>query len=52
MDFLLKKIVERNDQIVAAGVRRADGELVVSVGDHESTWNVDSDKPAANTRPD
>lgn len=33
-----KFIAERNPDIVSLGLRRADGELLVKVGDHEQSW--------------
>ena len=40
---MLKFMLERNKDLVSAGVRRADGTLVVAAGDHANTW-----KPLAN----
>ena len=38
MQAILELIVDRNDDIVSAAVRRADGSLAVEVGDHAQTW--------------
>ena len=43
VEAMLKFMVERNTDLVSAGVRRADGTLVVGVGNHADTW-----KPLAN----
>ena len=42
MEILLKSVVQRNDEILSAGVRRTTGELVVSIGDHAKSWNRQS----------
>ena len=38
MQAILELVVERDDDIVSAAVRRADGSLAVQVGDHARTW--------------
>jgi PAS domain S-box-containing protein len=43
VEAMLKFMLERNKDLVSAGVRRADGALVVAVGSHADTW-----KPLAN----
>ncbi len=43
VEAMLKFMLERNKDLVSAGVRRADGTLVVAVGNHADTW-----KPLAN----
>jgi PAS domain S-box-containing protein len=43
VEAMLKFMVERNKDLVSAGVRRADGTLVVTVNNHADTW-----KPLAN----
>ncbi len=43
VEAMLKFMLERNKDLVSAGVRRADGALVVAVGNHADTW-----KPLAN----
>jgi len=45
VEAMLKFMLERNKDLVSAGVRRADGVLVVSAGDHANTW-----KPLADDR--
>jgi PAS domain S-box-containing protein len=36
---LLKFIVERNQDLLSAGVRKSDGELVAVIGDHTAQWS-------------
>jgi hypothetical protein len=43
VEAMLKFMLERNKDLVSAGVRRADGTLVVAVGNHADSW-----KPLAN----
>ncbi len=38
LQAILKLVVERNDDLLSAAVRRAHGEVVVTVGDHLSHW--------------
>ena len=45
VEAMLKFMLERNKDLVSAGVRRADGVLVASAGDHANTW-----KPLADDR--
>jgi len=45
VEAMLKFMLERNRDLVSAGVRRADGVLVVAAGDHANTW-----KPLADDR--
>jgi diguanylate cyclase (GGDEF)-like protein/putative nucleotidyltransferase with HDIG domain len=40
MEASLRAIVERNVQVLSAGLRRDDGHLLVEVGDHASQWPV------------
>ncbi len=37
----LRLVVDRNEDLLSAGVRRRDGEVVVTVGDHERHWHDD-----------
>jgi len=39
--FFLETQVERNDEILTAGVRRENGKLVAEVGDHTKLWKGD-----------
>ena len=45
VEAMLKFMLERNKDLASAGVRRADGTLVVAVGTHADTW-----KPLADDR--
>ena len=45
VEAMLKFMLERNKDLVSAGVRRADGVLVVAAGDHANVW-----KPLADDR--
>src|SRR5262245_25052915 len=45
VEAMLKFMIERNKDLVSAGVRRADGVLVVAAGDHGNVW-----KPLADDR--
>ncbi len=40
MEANLKFVVERNDDILSAAVRRKDGKAVVTIGEHEQEWQV------------
>jgi diguanylate cyclase (GGDEF)-like protein/putative nucleotidyltransferase with HDIG domain len=40
MEAALRAIVERNSDVLSAGLRRDDGRLLVEVGDHESQWPI------------
>ncbi len=40
MEGLLETIVNRNDEILSGAVRRKDGELVVTIGDHNALWDT------------
>ena len=37
----LRLVVDRNEDLLSAAVRRRDGEVVVTVGDHERHWHDD-----------
>ena len=44
LDAVLHKLVERNPNILSAGVRRDDGRLMVEVVEHDEGWQpVDQD---------
>jgi len=42
LEATLWVVVSRNQDILSAGVRRADGRLMVEVGDHKSQWQPDT----------
>ncbi len=39
----LKAMVERNPEVLSAGIRRPDGTLLFSVGEHANHWNLPPD---------
>jgi PAS domain S-box-containing protein len=48
MQANLQMIVDRNDDIFSAAVRRTDGETVVEIGDHHEQWQtLEEDKSSA-----
>ncbi|QDV86731.1 ATP-binding protein [Planctomycetes bacterium TBK1r] len=49
LDQLLEAVVERNDDVVSAGVRRANGDLVSVFGHHESVWPKDESSRSTDT---
>ena len=49
LEFFLQSIVERSDDVLSAGVRRASGELIVAVGDHEALWPDGSTERSTDT---
>ncbi len=46
----VKSICKRNPDIVSAGVRKADGRLLVDVGDHFESWHAREGEPLAETQ--
>ena len=50
LEYFLQSIVERNDELLSAGVRRTDGELVMSVGDHVSMWKTLSNERSTDSQ--
>jgi hypothetical protein len=36
----LRLVVERNDDLLSAALRRANGTLVATVGDHQRLWQA------------
>lgn len=49
-DSTLRMVVKRNPDMLSAGMRRADGKLVVSVGEHEGKWVVSQDEHSTDTQ--
>ncbi len=43
LEAILTLVVERNDGLLSAGIRRSDGYALVSIGDHELTWVHEAD---------
>jgi PAS domain S-box-containing protein len=39
LEAILRFVVERNPDLLSAAVRRADGEVVVTIGEHERHWH-------------
>jgi PAS domain S-box-containing protein len=46
----LRMVVKRNSDLLSAGMRRADGMLVVSVGEHEGKWVTSADTYSTDTQ--
>jgi PAS domain S-box-containing protein len=46
----LETIVERNSDILSAGIRMADGKLMVAIADHETEWHETSDDGQADAQ--
>ncbi|GGK71128.1 response regulator [Amphritea balenae] len=42
LDAVLQLVVDRNNEIISAGVRKSDQKLVVDVANHRSQWQTDS----------
>ena len=38
MEGILRAMVERDDELLSAGIRRTDGQLMVQIGDHKTAW--------------
>ncbi|MGE0607854.1 MAG: ATP-binding protein [Pirellulales bacterium] len=43
LEHLLQSIVERNEGLLSAGLRQANGKLVTEVGDHAAQWTLGAD---------
>ncbi len=48
VEFLLTGLAERNHDVISAGIRRNNGRIDASFGDHEKSWHV-ADQPSAET---
>ena len=48
MEYTLREMVTRSDEILSGAVRRADGKLVTQVGDHNA-WNPPDDNKSTTT---
>lgn len=48
LEQLLKSAVERNDDLLSAGVRRANGQLIIEVGEHAASWNEPAEGRSTN----
>ena len=40
----LTSVVERNTDVLSSALRRADGEIILSAGDHEKFWIASTDQ--------
>ncbi|MCS7468410.1 ATP-binding protein [Stieleria sp. ICT_E10.1] len=49
LDQLLEAVVERNDDVISAGVRRGNGDLVSVFGQHEAVWPKDESNRSTDT---
>ncbi len=49
VDAILSAMVQRDDELLSAAVRRASGEMLVQIGDHVSHWQAD-DLPTTATQ--
>jgi len=47
LDAVLRTIAKRNPDIVSLGVRKADGFLIIDIGNHAAQWKDSSDRAGA-----
>lgn len=40
LEATLGLVVERNDDLLSAGLRRSDGGALVSIGEHDTLWDL------------
>ncbi len=45
MRAVLTELVQRNDSIISAAIRRRNGDLAVDVGDHRARWQASAENP-------
>ncbi len=50
LEAILQAIVERNDDVLSAAVRREDGRIVVEIGDHAIHWRDAEDDHSIDTQ--
>ena len=50
MDAVLRTVVARNPDILSLGVRKADGFLVIDIGNHAAQWNDHVEQPTKDSR--
>ncbi len=50
LESFLETIVERNERVLSAGVKRVSGELVTEIGDHVRQWQKDSSNRSTETQ--
>ncbi len=41
---MLWAVVNRNDELVSAAIRRADGVMLIEMGEHQRAWRLESDR--------
>ena len=44
MEKTLAVIIERDEDILSAGIRRSDGHVIVQIGDHDGNWHLDAER--------
>ena len=44
LEAILELVVERNDDLLSAGVRRSDGQMLIAIEDHELSWVDEGDE--------
>ena len=49
LEIGLKAAVKHNPDVISAGLRKENGNLVIAVGDHHSHWSQDNGKPTADS---
>ncbi|MCA9139595.1 MAG: response regulator [Planctomycetales bacterium] len=49
LDQLIETVVDRNDDVISAGVRRSNGKLVSDFGDHQRVWPVGESNRSTDT---
>ncbi len=50
LDAVLRLVVDRNEDLLSAAIRYANGSLVTSIGDHEAFWQEMSDQYSTDTQ--
>ena len=50
LESTLRLVVQRNPDVLSMGLRRADGSLLLSVGDHQSRWQASTDMQSTDTQ--
>ena len=50
LDQLLQSIVDRNDDVVSAGVRRSSGDLISDFGNHQASWRLTKSDRSTDTQ--
>ncbi|MBV9126001.1 MAG: response regulator, partial [Planctomycetes bacterium] len=50
METVTRAILQRHPEVLSAGIRGADGKLVLEIGDHQAHWEVASDQPSTDSQ--